>query len=310
MREGIRFYFQLLAKLQNRRFVEFGLHPVLGYVFFALLFVGLSMLLFTKTEYFNLLYVVILVQILLWMGYFPKNELLQTTFSTVDYNLIRILENLLISIPFALILLFEKEYLFAILSPILGALLTRLNYRSINSFTIPSPFSGKPFEFTTGFRNSLFGIVASYVLVIIAIHVSNFNLGLFGVVSLTMISISFYLNPEELFYTWIYAYSPKEFIIHKLSIALIYSLLLCLPGLILLGIFFSHQLPVTLLFVIVSLVYLITIILGKYSVYPKPMSLSHGLMFVMAVLFPPFLLILLPFFYTKAIHRLQHILAS
>ena len=44
------------------------------------------------------------------------------------------------------------------------------------NLTIPTPFSKKPFEFSTGFRRSFFMFPIAYILTFIAIRVDNFNL--------------------------------------------------------------------------------------------------------------------------------------
>jgi hypothetical protein len=55
-------------------------------------------------------------------------------------------------------------------------------------------------------------------------------------------------------------------------------------------------------------VYLVTIILAKYSGYPNEMNLLQGILIGISLLFPPILIGIIPFFYLQSIKRLNDIL--
>ena len=49
-------------------------------------------------------------------------------------------------------------------------------FRTSLNFSMPTPFSKNPFEFTTGFRRTLLIFPLAYALTVIAINVDNLNL--------------------------------------------------------------------------------------------------------------------------------------
>jgi hypothetical protein len=54
--------------------------------------------------------------------------------------------------------------------------------------------------------------------------------------------------------------------------------------------------------------FLWTVILAKYSAYPGEMNLPEGMIIAISIYFPPLLLAIIPFFYTKSIRKLKYIL--
>ena len=76
---------------------------------------------------------------------------------------------------------------------------------------MPTPFSKNPFEFTTGFRRTLLIFPLAYALTVIAINVDNLNLGIFSILLIFLIVLSFYSKPEEEYYVWVHADTPKSF---------------------------------------------------------------------------------------------------
>ena len=63
-----------------------------------------------------------------------------------------------------------------------------------------------------------------------------------------------------------------------------------------------------LIFFLIGLLFLWTVILAKYSAYPGEMNLPEGMIIAFSIYFPPLLLAIIPFFYTKSIRKLKYIL--
>jgi len=139
----------------------------------------------------------------------------------------------------------------------------------------------------------------------IAMYVDNFNLGLFGLMLLPLTALSFYTEPEHSFYVWIHSRSPKEFLNDKIKQGWVHITILNLLGTCLLLISFPNQILIVLISVAINYLYLTTIILAKYSMYPRIIQIGTVIIIVVSFLFPFFLLILIPLLYKKAILNLN-----
>jgi hypothetical protein len=83
-----------------------------------------------------------------------------------------------------------------------------MDLKSKHSFIIPTPFINI-LEFTVGFRTNYFMFFITYFLAIMAIHVDNFNLGIFSLILVFLSCLSYFTNSENEFYVCIL--TPKEF---------------------------------------------------------------------------------------------------
>ena len=220
----------------------------------------------------------------------------------------RMLENSIIALPFIIFLIYKQLYVPVLILVSITMLMAIVNINSTYNYTIPTPFYKKPFEFTVGFRNTFYLFFLAYFLALIAVSVSNFNLGGFALLFIFFVSYSFYSKPENEYYVWSFSKPPNEFLSEKIKIALIHSTILNFPVLVILGIFFLHEINTTLLLTVSGYVYLITIILAKYSAYPNEMNLPQGILIGISLLFPPVLIVIIPFFYFQSTKRLNNIL--
>ncbi len=100
-------YFTLQLTLINRHISDFGLRPALGYLLAVVLFIGLSAALFLKTSFAQYLYLLALISFLLNLGERSRNEFLKSCFKDKAYIRIRLLENAIVALPFALFLVYE-----------------------------------------------------------------------------------------------------------------------------------------------------------------------------------------------------------
>ena len=74
------------------------------------------------------------------------------------------------------------------------------------------------------------------------------------------------------------------------------------------GIAFLDYLGIAVIIFVVGYLCLTTIILAKYAAYPQEISIPQAILMGLGFSFPPFLLVVLPMFYQKAITSLQPIL--
>jgi hypothetical protein len=210
-----------------------------------------------------------------------------------------------VTFPFLLFLIYKGEYALSLLILPVAFLTGTLEQNKKLNFTIPTPFYKFPFEFTVGFRKTYLLVLLAYLLVMIAIGVSNFNLGMFAIITLYAVSLTYYTLPEAYYYVWIFTGTEKRFLWYKIKIALFYSLLLCLPAVLLLILSFPDQLLYLGGVMVFGSLVLIAALLGKYTVYPSEINIPQGLGMAFCIFFPPALLIILPVFYLKSIKQLK-----
>lgn len=292
----------------NRQLKAFGLPPILGYLLAMLIFVGISMYLFYKTEYAPYIYAFFAASPLSLLSETKRNDFLKNCFTQKIYQTVRFIENGLVVLPFTLFLGYRQEFLIACLSLIMALLMARFHFNNQLNYTIPTPFYKKPFEFTVGFRTSIGMFVFAYFLTFISISVGNFNLGIFALVLVFLTGFSFYVQPDSQFYVWIFSATSKAFLWEKMKIALGYSTLLALPILLSLGYYFPDNIRILLLFQLLGTIYLLTIILAKYAAFPSAINIIETLFISLSIIFPPFLLFVIPFFYKKSVRKLDRVL--
>ena len=301
-------YFDLQLVMTNRKIEEAGLNPVLVCLLGLILFVVLSEYIFHKTEFAKYLIILVCFSFQFKLSENRRTDFLLSTFGNKSKNKIRVLENSIVCIPFVSVLLFKNLFIEAVILFICSITIALFSFRTSLNFTIPTPFSKNPFEFSTGFRNTFFIFPLAYALTIIAINVDNFNLGIFSMLLISITTLSYYSKPEEEYYVWVYAETTKSFLKKKIIIATKNYILLTIPILIGLLIFYPIKFDLILLFLLIGVLFLWTIVLAKYSVFPDEIHLSLGFIIAFTLLFPPLILVVIPYFYTKSINNLKLIL--
>ncbi len=294
--------------MTNRKFKEAGLNPLLGYLLGITSFILLSEFIFLKTAFAE--YLVILGCLSLHFKLSEKNrkDFLLSTFGDKNKMKIRVLENILICLPFVSILLYKSFLFDAFILFLCSIFLALFSFQIKNRVTIPTPFSKRPFEFSTGIRKTFFMFPIAYSLTVIAIRVDNLNLGIFSFLLVFLTSLSYYSKPEHEYYVWVHAETPKAFLKNKVFNASKNVILMGIPIIISLLIFYPSEFELILIFFLIGLLFLWTVILAKYSAYPEEMNLQEGIIIAVSLSFPPLLLAVIPFFYTKSINKLKHIL--
>lgn len=305
----LKSYFKLQLEMMNRRLREAGFNPILGFILLAIGFVVISFYLFHKTaDLAGYIYSFIALVLVGNLSEKKRTDFLNMCFKDQQWMKVRLIENLIIVLPFVAILCYQYVFLVALLLIALTALLSIVTFRTRGSITIPTPFSKRPFEFLVGFRTTFYLFIPIYILTLIAVKVDNFNLGIFSLLLIFAVNMGYYTKPEDEYYVWSYNRTPKQFLLQKIKTALIFSSLLSLPIVLTLGIVYYTEIVYTAFFLVMGYSFLVCTILAKYSVYPIEMNLVEGILIAFSLAFPPLLLIIVPYFYTKSIKSLNNLL--
>lgn len=294
--------------MTNRKLSDFGLNPIIGFILVLTGFTGLSIYLFSKTEFAEYVFILIALSFVSKLSETRRNDFLKYCFSDTEYRKLRLIENYIVALPFITFLVYEQLFPSVILLTILTLLMALVNFNSTFNYTLLTPFYKRPFEFAVGFRSTFYLFLFAYFLAFMAVYANNFNLGVFALLLVFLVSLSFYSKPENEYYVWSYVNSPNGFLFKKIKIGLVHLTIVSLPILIALVFFFLSEINTLLIFQLIGYVYLVTIILAKYSAYPKEMNLPQGILIGVSLLFPPILIAIMPFLYLQSIKRLNDIL--
>lgn len=306
----ISYYFSLQFKLFNRKLEGLGISPLWGYLLLLIVFLIFSGLIFLRIDekYAGFIYAFFGLQATFMLADQRRNNFIKSIFSVNDHRKIRLIENVLLTIPYLIILCIKYQFLIAILLLVIAGLVSIINMRQNFNFTIPTPFGRRPFEFLTGFRKTILIFPIAIYISIQALIVLNFNLSLSVLGLLYLIIFSYYLNSEDKYFVWIWSKSPPDFLKTKIITAISQSLIITIPISIiclLIDPTYWYVIPIIL---IVGSVYLTTIILAKYSNYPDQMSVPQALIMTLALVFPVLLIFIIPLFYKKSIRSLNQVL--
>ena len=237
-----------------------------------------------------------------------RTEFLKICFGDTKLKKIRVTENLIYSLPFLIFLLYKQLFFSVLLLFVLTTILALVNFRTTINFTLWTPFSKRPFEFTTGFRNTFYLFFAAYALTAIAVSVNNFNLGVFAMLLVFATTLSYYTKPENEYYVWTYNVNAKEFLFSKIKTAILFSTSLALPIAIVIAIFYPQNIGILSLFFLVGWAFLISVIVSKYSAYPDEMNITQGILLALCIWFPPILVVLIPYLFKKSENQLSSLL--
>lgn len=198
-------YFILQFSMTNRRLKDFGLKPIFGYLLILASFIGLSLFLFYETEFAQYFYIFISLALTSKLSEIGRNDFLKLCFNDRHYKLVRIIENLISSMPFLIFLICKQIFIGSVILTLISLILGLSSFKTSLNFTISTPFYKKPFEFTVGFRNTFFIFPIAYILTLIAISVDNFNLGIFSLLLVFIVTLGFYTKPENEYFVWSFA---------------------------------------------------------------------------------------------------------
>ncbi len=292
----------------NRRLVDFGLPPYIGYALSLLAFIGFCVYIFLKTAFAPYILIGLGLSFLLQLSESGRNNALKSYFPKEDFVKLRLMENAIVALPFLVVLVFNLAILSAIAFLLAALGMIFFKFENKLNLTIPTPFSKRPFEFTVGFRSTFPLILFTYFLGVMAVIADNFNLAVFSQVTVIAICLSYYGKPEDAFYVWTFSESPKSFLLRKIKTAILQSSMLAIPIVVLMLIFFPEQAILIAAFQVVGFLYLATLILAKYSAFPQGINLPQSVMLAVSFLFIPVLPVFTAYFYNEAKGRLKILL--
>ncbi|WP_075344515.1 hypothetical protein [Tenacibaculum agarivorans] len=306
----MKWYFVLQFKMLNRHLKDFGIPTLLIYPTLVSIFLLLSNFVFYAVgeSYASYVYLFIAISVIIKLGERKRNDFLKLSFTQKKYASIRALENVLLATPFALYLIYEKEYWYIVYLYLVGLLLSKFTLDLSTSYTIPTPFGKKPFEFSLGFRNTFFLYPIIYFLTYKSIEVKNFNLGIFSLLLLFVLLISYYTKIENRYFVWMFKYTPKTFLIEKIKTGVIYALFSSAPIVVSLGVFFYDYIGIIIVVQLLCFLYLIQAIIAKYCDFPMQITLPNSMIFGMSMSFLPLALLTFRYFYRKSIQNLTSVL--
>lgn len=309
MQSSITHYFLLQIRRLYRGVIDSGIPLPLALIGIVALYFGGSTYLYFKTDFAPYILALLALSIISKLSGFERNDFLANTFSRKEYLRLRAIENQLVVLPFVCMFVFHKNFIEAI--ALIGAafLMAFMKTKNVWNRSLPTPFSKRPYEFVVGFRSSMLFILLAYSVLVFSIVQNNFNIAAAGLVLIYIISLTFYLQPEPAYYVWIYTCTPRQFLRVKLLTSIRQSSLLALPMMATMFIVFPEQWYYSLLFVIIGKLFLITTILAKYSAFPNEINVPEGILMAICISFPPFLLVLIPYFYQKAMKNLEPLLS-
>ncbi|MBW1296843.1 hypothetical protein [Aquimarina litoralis] len=304
----MKYYYQLQYRRIYRVFKDFGTEPIIGWPIIIFLFCWISLSFFDQVLYANYIYVLIAVMFVYSFNNAKHKEFLQQHFLASRFKVIVVLNNIIKATPFGFILVFKGFLIEASVLYIITLFISFIKKKKKQTIIIPTPFGKYPTEFIIGFRKTFWVFPLIYSLAGIAIYKENYNLGIFALILILLVCSGYYTKPDPQYYIWIHAKSPKEFLKNKIIIALKNSLLLMIPVLVLLIVFYSKEAHITLLFLVVGWLYIVMYVLMKHAFEYYGLGIFQGIVGVLCLLFPPLMIITIPYFYKEAIHNLNRIL--
>lgn len=292
----------------NRKLKDFGFNLIVAYLLIVGLFLAISFYLFYKIEYAHYIYLLFPLPFFFRLSDRGRSDFMKINFSRRQYKTIRIIENLLVSLPFVLFLSW-KQCLFTIMSLIIISILfSVVKVKNKFSFVAPTPFFKNPFEFTVGFRNTYLLFLIAYFLTVMSILHDNFNLGAAALGFVFMVICSFYFRTDNIYYIWIFNLSPSRFLRYKIKQALLYTLLLCVPILLSLSIFYWEYSWILLVGSSIGCLLIIMFIFAKYAAFPNDVDIMEFVIIIFSIIFLPLFFVVIFYFRNKAIEKLNTIL--
>jgi hypothetical protein len=137
---------------------------------------------------------------------------------------------------------------------------------------------------------------------------NNENLGLVTLISTLYVCSFFYIKPEEKFYVWIYSLTPSKFLLHKIRLTVINSIIISTPFFIALTLFNIRHTHIYIIVIIVGISVIITSIVSKYSNYPEEVNIQQLFIIAISMIFPFIIPLIVFFLYKRSLTNLKTIL--
>lgn len=316
--EMVSYYISLRLKQFVRFFSSNGIHPLIGITILLLLFTIASVAIFQKLPYAVWIYLALALFSLLELQPAKMNVVLRQQVTANTFFRAKLLENILITIPFLVFLCYKLEW-----GPAALLLLTVVPY-SYYSFSLPkprlrtlaSPFPAYAFEYHNMFR-IVMPVYAIYLLLLIVGVVSgNFYVMLAPFFLLLFVMQTAYGLPEDVSYIWLYRCSAARFLQKKMLALLIAYACSFLPFLLTGLVFYTSSFGMVVVCFIAGLIAMTGALFIKYQFYPSALvtQITQLIFFgfaVSAIASPPVFIILLlftGFSYVRAKRNIKSIL--
>ena len=103
-------YFKLQHKILQRKWVDWGIPIIVGYLIIPFVFLFLSYFLFEKTEFAQYLFPLFALAMISKLSESKRNDFLKSVYRNQDYLWIRITENCLLALPFLIFMIYQKLF--------------------------------------------------------------------------------------------------------------------------------------------------------------------------------------------------------
>ncbi len=296
----LSYYFSLQYRRLSRWLNANGVPPFVGIFLAGFIFVFLSKLLFLKLTWASECFILIAFSQLAKLSAQKRNNQLSLIFDNLTKKKIRLVENLLLCLPYVIYLLYVGEFYAVGVLLLLAIIFSFIVFKTYVQNTIPTPFKKIPFENIIGFRKNWWLYLLLYFIVFQSVRVDNFNLGLVALGAIFLVQMSAYFTQESQFLVWIYNKNPNQFLLSKVKDAILSCLILSLPVALVLLLFNSQHFLIILGVLFIGLIYSSSIVLAKYSAYPNEISLPQAILYAISLVFPPLLLVIMCIFYSKS----------
>ncbi|MGX1640711.1 hypothetical protein [Sphingobacterium sp. NPDC055431] len=298
-------YFNLQWKIICRSMKDFGLPWLLIFPAIALVYIAFFYLLRQYPYWAAYLIFLLNFQALFSLAEYQRNDFLKMTFNNLDYYLIRILENLILSFGTVILLIIFGKLNLALVLLAIAVLFVFVSTNSLWSGTFPTPFRKYPFEFIIGFRRTWPLLIILYVLAYIGLAFGNQNLALFCMFCICICGTLYYQVIEPGIILWNQNRKPVAFLLHKFTRGIIQLSLLLLPIAIPLCVIFPEDITKALIVWGLGLFLIPFAICLKYAVFPRKVSVSESIVLGLCLAFYPLVLVIIPYYYYKAIQNLK-----
>lgn len=304
----LRFYFTLQARRIHRKIIDLGVHPMISYPFVLAAFLSVSYVLSFRQLYYPYAYMLLALAVAGRLSDPAHNDFLRLNYPRKTYFLIRIIENILTVLPFAVYLCYIGNYAAGRFLILIASLLSVIHFKFQWKWVIPTPFYRYPFEFMIGFRITFLLFIFSYFLTCISLRVHNFYIGIFALCVVCVLCTAFHMKVEDNFYVWIYSMKARQFLFRKLWVAVFYTFISCSPILVAMSIGNPGRILEILAFQAAGIVLVCAGAVAKYTSFPDEIAMREALLVMFSIMCPVLLLFVLPFMYIHAKRNLEGIL--
>lgn len=301
-------WFQLQYLMLIRSVREAGLHPLVALTLSLGLLCLLVFLGWDRVPHPDAVFSILLLTAMTKLMLRPRNEFMEMVFGTEVHYRLRIAENLILAIPFTICLILKQAWVWTVLFPVTATLAAFFRTDPGSGRVLPTPFGKIPYEVPAGFRKTLPWIALSAAVLAAGILSGNHALFPASLIILVLVSASYYGEPDEPLYIWIFKTTPRTFLFKKFRASAWFTVTLAIPVLIAALTLDSQWLPVLTGILLFGLCLNALVIAGRYSSFPSKLSFANGLIMAFAVIFLPLFPIVLVWLIRRSERRLSTLL--